>query len=70
MNIRSIVTTAALAAGLAASAASPTLAAGRAHSHNGVSRQYESLVESRDVVAAPVHQSRTINVWGSYFTLD
>ncbi len=70
MNLRTATTTAALVVGLAATASTPTLAAGRVHHHNGVSRQYESLVEPREVVAAPVHQGRTINVWGSYFTVD
>ena len=68
MSIRSFITTAAVAATLAATAATPTLAASRAHHHNGISRQYESLVQRPVVAPAPVYQERNYNAWGHTFS--
>lgn len=65
-----IIATAVLVLGLAATAATPSFAAARHHAP--AARQYESLVQ-RDagpVAFEQVQQPRTINVWGSRFTVN
>ncbi len=74
MNLRRIITTAAVIAGLAATAATPTLAAGRGQTPDSIARQYESLALPSDTYTVGVEHGaragRTIDAWGQTFAVE
>ena len=73
MTFRSL-TAAALVAGLAAIAATPSLAAGHEQTPESIARQYESLALPTDTYVVGVeHGARAehgINAWGHAYTTE